>query len=318
MMPRSRSPLLRWWPLCGSLLAAPLAAQHPAASLASTVDAPLPFPRADRLVAPAVPDAPPPTASRHVTRGDSVAQGAPIRDNSFLVEEAYNQDPRTVQHINTFSRDAGDWAYALTGEWAVRGQRHQLGATLSLARVTVDSTSASGLGDVAVNYRYQVAGVDGGRVAAAPRVSLVVPTGNASRGLGAGALGIQLMLPVSVTLGSALVAHANAGVSHAGADRSSASGARSTTTYTLGQSVIWLARARMNLLLESVWSTTDAVAPTGVHTRVRALTLSPGVRWAYDLPHELQVVPGVAVPLGIGPSRGDRAVLLYLSFENPY
>ena len=28
----------------------------------------------------------------------------PIADNSFLIEEAYNQDPGVVQHISTFSR----------------------------------------------------------------------------------------------------------------------------------------------------------------------------------------------------------------------
>jgi hypothetical protein len=29
-------------------------------------------------------------------------------------------------------------------------------------------------------------------------------------------------------------------------------------------------------------------------------------------------VPGVAVPIGLGPSHGDRSLLLYLSFEHPF
>jgi len=32
----------------------------------------------------------------------------------------------------------------------------------------------------------------------------------------------------------------------------------------------------------------------------------------------LQIVPGFAVPLGAGPSRGDRSVFFYLSFEHPF
>jgi hypothetical protein len=45
--------------------------------------------------------------------------------------------------------------------------------------------------------------------------------------------------------------------------------------------------------------------------------VSPGIRWAWNFPTGLQVVPGIAVPIGVGPSRGDRALFLYLSFEHP-
>ena len=31
-----------------------------------------------------------------------------------------------------------------------------------------------------------------------------------------------------------------------------------------------------------------------------------------------EIVPGLAVPIGIGPSRGDRQVFFYLSFEHPF
>ncbi len=47
-----------------------------------------------------------------------------------------------------------------------------------------------------------------------------------------------------------------------------------------------------------------------------ALYLSPGVRWAHNLKSGLQIVPGIAVPIGIGPSSSDTGVLLYLSFEH--
>ena len=40
------------------------------------------------------------------------------------------------------------------------------------------------------------------------------------------------------------------------------------------------------------------------------------MRWAHNLKSGLQIVPGIAVPIGIGPSSGDTGVLLYLSFEH--
>lgn len=45
----------------------------------------------------------------------------PIQDNSFLVEEAYNQEPGVVQHISTFTRfqESKDWIYTFTQEWPV-------------------------------------------------------------------------------------------------------------------------------------------------------------------------------------------------------
>jgi hypothetical protein len=52
-----------------------------------------------------------------------------IQDDSFLVEEAYNQERGMVQHINTFSRmwNSKDLIYTFTQEWPMPGDpRHQL------------------------------------------------------------------------------------------------------------------------------------------------------------------------------------------------
>ena len=48
------------------------------------------------------------------------------------------------------------------------------------------------------------------------------------------------------------------------------------------------------------------------------LLVSPGIRWAHNFSSRLQIVPGVAFPIRVGPSAGDAAVLLYLSFEHPF
>lgn len=43
---------------------------------------------------------------------------APIQDNSFLIEEAYNQEDGVVQHISSFQRltNSHDWVYTQTDE----------------------------------------------------------------------------------------------------------------------------------------------------------------------------------------------------------
>mgnify|MGYP003416988619 CR=1 FL=1 len=33
---------------------------------------------------------------------------------------------------------------------------------------------------------------------------------------------------------------------------------------------------------------------------------------------DLQIVPGISVPIGIGPSRGETAIFFYLSLEHPF
>jgi len=48
----------------------------------------------------------------------------------------------------------------------------------------------------------------------------------------------------------------------------------------------------------------------------REFFVSPGVRWAYVLKNSLIVSPGVAVPIGIGQSRGENGIFFYLSFEH--
>src|SRR5207249_3322336 len=55
-----------------------------------------------------------------------------IQDNSFLVEEAYNQEFGVVQHIQNFQRywNSKEWIYTFTQEWPVDPRpRHQLSYT---------------------------------------------------------------------------------------------------------------------------------------------------------------------------------------------
>src|SRR5512133_1298504 len=123
----------------------------------------------------------------------------PIQDNSFLVEEAYNQEAGVVQHISTFTRyqETKDWIYTFTQEWPVGGIKHQLSFTLPWQRLGASLDGKQAFGDVALNYRYQRVGDGDAKVAITPRLSVLLPTGDEKQGYGRGATGVQVMLPVS-------------------------------------------------------------------------------------------------------------------------
>jgi hypothetical protein len=119
-------------------------------------------------------------------------------------------------------------------------------------------------------------------------------------------------LVLAILLAPGLAA-AQPGIPNArGADRATAS----TRGFNAGQSVIWLARPTFHPLVERAWTRAESVVGPDRTESADALYPSPGVRWAHNLKSGLQIVPGIAVPIGIGPSSGDTAVLLYLSFEH--
>jgi len=245
---------------------------------------------------------------------------APIQDNSFLIEEAYNQEAGVVQHINTFSRDddTGDWVYTFTQEWPLGGQRHQLSYTVPWQRLEESADGGSGVGDIAVNYRLQLVGSGATPVAFSPRLSLLLPTGEEKNGRGAGAAGIQVNLPLSTVLAERFVAHVNLGTTHIPAAKDAAGNEADLTAYHFGQSFIWLARSKMNFMLELAYTSGEEITGPDATQQSDSFFISPGVRWAWDLPSGLQIVPGVAIPIGTGPSSGERQILFYLSLEHPF
>lgn len=215
-----------------------------------------------------------------------------IQDNSFLVEEAYNQEAGVVQHISVFTRDrrTHDWGFTFTQEWPAPSLTHQLSYTAPFAN--------SKLGDVALNYRYQLLGNGESITAIAPRVTLMLPTAKDSdRG------GIQAALPISHVYASRIAGHTDIGFTHMRDGN--------VTSIDLAQSFIYALNGRVHLMLESTYSRVN-------HGEDDTLLVSPGVRWAYNFKNGLQIVPGVALPIGVGPTAGERSVLLYLSFEHPF
>lgn len=245
----------------------------------------------------------------------------PIQDNSFLLEEAYNQEEGVIQHIQTFSRlqNSGDWVYTFTEEWPWGGQRHQLSVTAPLQRLASSPDGGRrGLGDIALNYRYQALGDGASAVAFSPRLSLLLPTGNHNQGRGNGDLGVQVNLPLSVALGESFVTHMNLGYTYTPHAKDLLGNQADIGTTNIGQSFIWLARQDLNVMLEFAYTSGDVVGGPGVRQPTQSAFISPGIRGAINLANGLQIVPGIAVPIGVGPSRGEKSIFLYLSFEHPF
>ena len=241
-----------------------------------------------------------------------------IRDNSFLIEEAYNQEDHVVQEINNLTSlgPERDWTYVFTQEIPIHGMKHQLSYTLTLADPGHEG-GKTGLGDSLLNYRYQVAGGGSERLAFAPRISLLLPTGDDEEDRGFGAFGLFFNLPVSVQLSSRWVTHSNAGGAFIPSARNASGDEADVSDYFLGQSAVWLARPNLNVVFEAIYAWSEEVTGPGATERSSSFLLNPGLRWAINRPSGLQIVPGISVPIGVGPSRGDEFLFLYLSFEHP-
>jgi hypothetical protein len=237
-----------------------------------------------------------------------------IQDNSFLIEEAYNQEGGVVQHISTFARpsDGNTWNYSFTQEWPLGGIQHQLSYTLPLQ----NDPEGTGLGDIGLNYRHQLVGNPEAAVVFAPRLSLLLPTGSREQGRGAGALGFQANLPLSLVVSPQWVTHWNAGATITPSAKNPAGREATTTSFNLGGSAIWLLHPSVNLMLEGVWLSTESVGVGGTE-RDDALLINPGLRGALNLA-SLQIVPGIAYTFDVSSDSGGDAVFLYLSFEHPF
>jgi hypothetical protein len=243
------------------------------------------------------------------------AAPATISDNSFLVEEAYNQEAGVVQHIANVRRGRdGSFLFTFTQEWPAPGQRHQLSYT---APVLGGGGAGSGIGDLILNYRYQLLGEDEERVWVSPRASAILPTGSVAEGRGAGGPGVQLNLPLSVQISDALVTHWNAGLTLTRA-RATNGVRENTRGLNAAASAIWLLSPIFNLMLETAWERDESLDDVGVRSAEERFVILPGVRAAINMPSGMQIVPGFGVPIGVGASRGERDLFFYLSVEHRF
>jgi hypothetical protein len=244
--------------------------------------------------------------------GYAQAKEFTIVDNSFFVEEAFNQDKGIFQNIFVWSRDrSGAWEGSFTQEWPAPALTHQLSYTIPFA----GGESAAHVGGVLLNYRYQALQEGSGRPAFAPRFSVILPTGRAVDD--SDRPGLQINLPFSKQTGAVYV-HWNAGFTwlHGVPD-----GARSTTSLTsptVAGSLVWNTRSYLNVMLESVVAFEDAVTGIQQTARQRVVTVSPGVRGGWTLIGDRQIILGAAAPVTFAGGQHSTAVLTYFSYELPF
>lgn len=250
-----------------------------------------------------------------------------IEDNSFLIEEAYNQEPGVIQHISTFtynndSRQPG-WTFSFTQEWPIFSQDHQFSYTIPSYHYRDGTDHVYGVGDVLLNYRYQALMESDATPAFAPRFSLILPSGNVRRGTGNGAVGYQWNLPFSKKLNSLFAAHANFGLTYQpnvravlneGIDQLSSK--RSLVSYNFGASGIFALFPRVHLMLEWLGNLEDNINGSGRTVLTFQPVISPGIRAAVVNEDKLQIVVGAAIPIGLNRQANNQGAFLYLSIEH--
>ncbi len=184
----------------------------------------------------------------------------------------------------------------------------------------MNSNMVSGVGDVLINYRYQLCSSDDW-VALAPRISMIVPTGSVDKGLGMGVVGMQINLPFSKRMTEYLAAHVNLGATlMPGVKGTNAVGdkvKRTLSSFNAGASVIVLVSAHFNIMLEGVTNLLGEIDANGDIERSVETTLSPGMCYGIDV-DQLQIVSGVAVPIVFRDGERRTGMFFYLSFEHPF
>ncbi len=265
-------------------------------------------------------------------KGSYLYYGQPaFEDNSFLLEEAINQEKGIMQYISNFyfnNIKGGDFLYSFTQEIPITHLRHQISYTLlyEVLNSPPTGTKSNGLGDINLEYNYMVTGKKDWAMVV-PGVTLIIPTGQSGNGHGAGGFGGKLSLALTKRLSHKLVTHFNLGYTYiAQADRYtlSSSGGRvlafekDLQFKNLGASVIWYQSRKFNWLLECTSSYLTNINTDGTLGSSNQITINPGFRFAIDH-NRVQIVPGFSMPSIFTNGKFDRTgVFFYLSFEGEY
>ena len=228
-----------------------------------------------------------------------------IQDNSFFIEEAYNQESGVVQHILNvpidFTNGSREIAPSFTQEWPVFSQTHQFSYTIPYVFTEEDN----GMADMRLNYRLQAFMEDEYTPAFAPRLSLVLPTGDSDKGFGTGVMGYEFNLPFSKIVSDRWTLNFNAGMSVF----PNAHHSQHLTNYNVGASAIYAVSSDFNLMLEALAGWNEDIAEAAVISPAERVHDAIGV--VLDLGHRDPLrtgEPGRERVLGIGPHLRQRPV----------
>ena len=147
----------------------------------------------------------------------------------------------------------------------------------------------------------------------APRVSLILPSGDRSKGTGNESYGTQFNLPFSKIVSDRVTLHANAGATtYFDVD------GRRPTSYNLGGSAVLALTRETNLLFETLGEWTEEVTTARDIERDFTLTILPGIRHGINLPDGGQLVLGIGAPISFSNGQREYGVFFYLSLEHKF
>lgn len=261
------------------------------------------------------------------------------RDNAFLVEEAYNQEPGVVQHIfnwiNTWDRVPGlrsrDFVMTYTMEIPIGSQTHQFSfTTLFLTQFEKPAggpaTQQGDIGDTFLNYRYQLL-ADDDFLWCAPRATLILPTGDERFGSGTGQVGYQVNLPISrygetfdnhFNLGYTIVPGVSVPIPNGSGDPEGTrpSPRHDLRAVNLGGSTYWKPRTDVHLFVEVFALWFDEINDLGGRDRTTQVFINPGFRYVACQFDDVEWVLGASVPVGLTRDTPDIGVFAYMSIEH--
>ncbi|WP_374076994.1 transporter [Bdellovibrio bacteriovorus] len=243
-----------------------------------------------------------------------------VKDNSFLIEEAYNQEPGVVQFIQAYQYldPAHEWGYTFTNEIPITDETHQFSYVIPVLKKNgaVGEDDQTQIGDVLLNYRYQLMNTE--MIAIAPRFSLIVPSGDYKKGFGNGVAGFQFNQAMSITFNDRWTNHWNAGFTYTPDAKNTIGETASLFGFNFGTSVVYNVTPKTNLLCEFVLNSNEVVAGQDLKETETTYYVVPGIRTAFQAGEETEIVPGIGALLGLGPSavEHERGVFVYLSIES--
>lgn len=240
-------------------------------------------------------------------------------DNSFLMEQGFTQDVGTVEHIGyviAYPTSPKDVYFNYIQEWGITPHQ-DAGFTLP---VTLHEQSGDGLGDIFLDYRYQIL-QNPNFVLLAPRFSLIVPTGSYSKGLGYGTVGFQTNWSFSKYWNRHFATHWNLGTTLLPRAKQVLSngqtGRKFLANFNFGTSVAWMANKRFNMALEFVSNLGSEINNNRNINLFGQYILNPGMSTSIDI-GPITILPGLSIPLTWTRDHFQPGVYFYLSLQHPY
>lgn len=245
----------------------------------------------------------------------STAAFAKIEDNSFLLEEAFNQEWGVYQFIQKYqtAQVAKGYEYSFENEIPITDKVHQFSYGFSHGRP--DENGHGAISDTTLNYRWQPLNKDGMLIS--ERFGLIVPTGRVNKGAGNGVYGFEFMQAATLTINDRFINHWNMGFSVLpNAKTQDIDKRRTISTFSAGSSLIYLWSDNFNILLEGLLESGQSMNPDGSKSAETSFTINPGARFAMDFEwKDTQIVPGISFPTDLINGPTEHGVLVYLSIE---